>query len=174
MNLDEIIEEFRLCNYNHFSEFYNETKKNVFFTIAAIIKDRDAIDDLMQDTYIKFLENISKYQAKTKINAYLSTIAHNIAINYYNREKKLVHSEEIIDYIPNEEKNKKDDSSIEVLELLKDLDDMSKEIVILHTINDLKFKDISKIVNKPLGTVLWIYNKAIKELRKKAGVADEG
>lgn len=174
MNLDEIIEEFRLCNYNHFNEFYNETKKNVFFTIAAIIKDRDAIDDLMQDTYIKFLENISKYQAKMKINAYLSTIAHNIAINYYNREKKLVHSEEIIDYIPNEEKNKKDDSSIEVLELLKDLDDMSKEIVILHTINDLKFKDISKIVNKPLGTVLWIYNKAIKELRKKAGVADEG
>lgn len=173
MNLDEIIEEFRLCNYNHFNEFYNETKKNVFFTIAAIIKDRDAIDDLMQDTYIKFLENISKYQAKMKINAYLSTIAHNIAINYYNREKKLVHSEEIIDYIPNEEKNKKDDSSIEVLELLKDLDDMSKEIVILHTINDLKFKDISKIVNKPLGTVLWIYNKAIKELRKKAGVADE-
>lgn len=174
MNLDEIIEEFRLCNYNHFNEFYNETKKNVFFTIAAIIKDRDAIDDLMQDTYIKFLENISKYQAKMKINAYLSTIAHNIAINYYNREKKLVHSEEIIDYIPNEEKNKKDNSSIEVLELLKDLDDMSKEIVILHTINDLKFKDISKIVNKPLGTVLWIYNKAIKELRKKAGVADEG
>ena len=173
MNLDEIIEEFRLCNYNHFNEFYNETKKNVFFTIAAIIKDRDAVDDLMQDTYIKFLENISKYQAKMKINAYLSTIAHNIAINYYNREKKLVHSEEIIDYIPNEEKNKKDDSSIEVLELLKDLDDISREIVILHTINDLKFKDISKIVNKPLGTVLWIYNKAIKELRKKAGVADE-
>lgn len=173
MNLDEIIEEFRECNYNHFNEFYNETKKRVFFTIAAIIKDKDAVDDLMQDTYIKFLENISKYQSKTNINAYLSTIAHNIAINYYNREKKLVHNEEIIDYIPHEESNNPDGSSIKVLEMLKDLDDTAKEIVILHIINDLKFKEISKIVDKPLGTVLWIYNKAIKELRKKAGVADE-
>lgn len=174
MNLDEIIEEFRSCNYTHFNEFYNDTKKNVFFTIVAIIKDNDAVDDLMQDTYIKFLENISKYKSKTNIKAYLSTIAHNIAINYYNREKKLVHSEEIIDYLPNEEEKPKDTGySVEVLELLKDLDDVSKEVVILHTINDLKFKEIAKIIDKPLGTVLWIYNKAIKELRKKAGVADE-
>lgn len=173
MNLDEFIEEFRECNYVHFNEFYNATKKNVFFTIVAIIKDNDAVDDLMQDTYIKFLENISKYKSKTNINAYLSTIAHNIAINYYNREKKLVHNDEIIDYIPNDDEKPKEGYSVEVLEILKDLDDESKEIVILHTINDLKFKDIAKIVNKPLGTVLWIYNKAIKELRKKAGVADE-
>ena len=77
MKLDDIIEEFRDCNYNHFDEFYNETKKSVFFSIAAIVKDRDSIDDLMQDTYIKFLENIGKYKSKTNINAYLSTIAHN-------------------------------------------------------------------------------------------------
>ena len=69
MNLDEIIEELRQANYAHFDEFYNATKKNVFFTIASIIKDRSTIDDLMQDTYIKFLENISKYQKNTKINA---------------------------------------------------------------------------------------------------------
>lgn len=174
MNLDEIIEELRQANYAHFDEFYNATKKNVFFTIASIIKDRSTIDDLMQDTYIKFLENISKYQKNTKINAYLSTVAHNIAINYYNREKRLVHDEDVIDYIPNDDdKSKNRYENIEVLDMLKDLDDVSKEIVILHTINDLKFKDISKIVDKPLGTVLWIYNKAIKKLRKKAGVDDE-
>lgn len=174
MNIDEIVDELRQANYAHFDEFYNETKKNVFFTIASIIKDRSAIDDLMQDTYIKFLENISKYQKNTKINAYLSTIAHNIAINYYNREKRLVHDEDVIDYIPNDDDNSKNKyENIEALEMLKDLDDASKEIVVLHIINDLKFKDIAKIVDKPLGTVLWIYNKAIKELRKKAGVNDE-
>ncbi|HBY65483.1 MAG TPA: RNA polymerase subunit sigma-24, partial [Acholeplasmataceae bacterium] len=34
---------------------------------------------------------------------------------------------------------------------------------------DLKFKDIVPIVDKPLGTVLWIYNKAIKKLKEKVG-----
>jgi RNA polymerase sigma-70 factor (ECF subfamily) len=173
MNIDDIINELRVANYAHFDEFYNSTKKNVFFSIAAIVKDNSTIDDLMQDTYIKFLENISKYQPKTSINAYLSTIAHNIAINYYNREKRLVHDEEVIDYISDDTKKKNNYEEIEALELLKSLDPVSKEIVVLHIINDLKFKEIANIVNKPLGTVLWIYNKALKELKKKAGALDE-
>ena len=172
MTIDDIIEELREANYRHFDEFYNSTKKSVFFAIAAIVKDNSTIDDLMQDTYVKFLENISKYQSKTSINAYLSTIAHNIAINYYNREKRLVHDEEVIDYVAAPD-NKKDYKEIEALEMLKDLDDQSREIVVLHIINDLKFREIAKIVNKPLGTVLWIYNKAIKELKRKAGALDE-
>ncbi len=165
MKLDEIIEEFRECNYTNFDYFYNETKKNVFFSIAAIIKDRSVIDDLMQDTYLKFLENIDKYKKNTNINAYLSTIAHNISINYYNKEKRVVRNDEVIDYI--QDKNNDPYDEIEVIELLKDLSDIEREIVVLHVINELKFKDIANIVNKPLGTVLWIYNKAIGFLRKK-------
>jgi RNA polymerase sigma-70 factor (ECF subfamily) len=171
MNLDDIVEEFRDANYTHFDEFYNQTKKNVFFSIAAIVKDNSVIDDLMQDTYIKFLENINKYKM-TSINAYSSTMAHNIAINYYNKEKRIIHDDEIIDY-QQDNSNDKNYEYIEALELLKDLDDISREIVVLHTINDLKFKEIAKIVDKPIGTVLWIYNKAIKELQRKVGANNE-
>ena len=171
MTLDEIVEEFRVANYSHFDEFYNETKRNVFFSIVAIIKDRDVVDDLMQDTYVKFLENINRYKSSS-INAFLATMAHNIAINYYNREKRIVHDEEVIDYQQAEEKPKNYEY-VEVLEMLKTLDDTSREIVILHTINDLKFKEIAKIIDKPLGTVLWIYNKAINELKRKVGAKDE-
>lgn len=175
MNIEEIIDEFRTANYTRFDQFYNETKKTVFFAILSIIKDTSVVDDLMQDTYVKFLENINKYTAKTNINAYLSTMAHNIAINYYNREKRLVHDDEIIDYQQAPDNNDKENKYqyVEVMELLKTLDDISREIVVLHTINDLKFKEIAKIVDKPLGTVLWIYNKAIKELKGKVGANDE-
>lgn len=171
MNIDDIVEELRVCNYAHFDDFYNQTKKNVFFTIASVISDNSAIDDLMQETYIKFLENIDKYQAKTKINAYLSKMARNIAINYYNREKRLVHDETLFEYI-----SSNDDTSyqqIEALDMLKSLDDISRQIVVLHVLNDLKFKDIAQIVDKPLGTVLWIYNKAIKKLKKEVGGNNE-
>lgn len=171
MSLDEIIDELRVCNYDNFNEFYNNTKKTVFFSIAAIVSDKNIIDDLMQDTYVKFLENIDKYQTNTNITAYLSTMAHNIAINYFNREKRLVHDERIFDYIPSNKNEVYDD--IEVLDILKGLDDISKEIVILHVINDLKFKDIAGIVDKPLGTVLWIYNKAMKFLKRKVGAKNE-
>lgn len=174
MNIEEFVNEFRNADYSHFDLFYNETKRTVFFSILSIVKDTSAIEDLMQDTYVKFLENINKY-TETNINAYLSTMAHNIAINYYNKEKRLVHDEEIIDYQQAPEVLSKEDKYqyIEVMEMLKDLDDISREVVILHTINDLKFKEIAKIIDKPLGTVLWIYNKAIKDLKRKVGAKDE-
>ena len=43
----------------------------------------------------------------------------------------------------------------------------------MHAINDLKFKEIASITKKPLGTVLWIYNKAIKKLKEKVGEQDD-
>lgn len=172
MDLDEIIEEFRVCNYKNFDYFYNETKKTVFFAIASIVKDNSIIDDLMQDTYIRFLENIDKYKSKTNLRAYLSTMAHNITINYYNKEKKLVHDDRLFDYIPSKTSSV-DYGEIEAMDMLKDLDDISREIIVLHVLNDLKFRDIADIIGKPLGTVLWIYNKAIKELKRKAGANNE-
>ena len=32
---------------------------------------------------------------------------------------------------------------------------------------DQKFNEIKDIVKKPLGTVLWIYNKSLKKVRKE-------
>lgn len=171
MDLNEIIDELRVCNYSHFDEFYNSTKKTVFFAIAAIVSDKSIIDDLMQDTYIRFLENIGKYKSNTSINAYLSTMAHNITINYYNREKRLVHDETVFEYIPAKSNNEYEE--IAVVEMLKDLDQTAREIVVLHVLNDVKFKDIAAALDKPLGTVLWIYNKAMKDLKKKVGGSNE-
>ena len=42
----------------------------------------------------------------------------------------------------------------------------------MHIVGEMKFKEISKVMNKPLGTVLWIYNRAIKKLRDKVGDKD--
>ena len=80
-----------------------------------------------------------------------------------------------IDILECTEENKQEvkQRRTEINNILKELDDISREIVVLHTINDLKFKEIAKIVDKPLGTVLWIYNKAIKDLKRKVGAENE-
>ena len=47
-----------------------------------------------------------------------------------------------------------------ILSLLNNEED--RELIVYHVILEYKFKEISMITNKPLGTVLWQYNKAIK------------
>jgi RNA polymerase sigma-70 factor (ECF subfamily) len=165
--MEQIIVELKQKNYASFDEFYNLTKNQVFYAIVAIIKDRMLAEDLLQDTYLKFLEKIDQYQLGSNVYAYLSQIGRNLAINLYNRRKKEFHNDEIIEQIPAQEESKTDDE--EIFKLLDYLDIKEREIIVLHVINDLTFREISEITKKPLGTVLWIYNKAIKKLKGKVG-----
>jgi len=48
--------------------------------------------------------------------------------------------------------------------MIEILNEDERTIVLLKVIEGLKHQQIAKIVKKPLGTVLWIYQKAIKKL----------
>ena len=47
------------------------------------------------------------------------------------------------------------------------------QVFILHTIDELKHKEIAKIMKKPLGTITWLYNKAVKKVKERIGEDNE-
>ena len=163
----DIIRELRVRNYNHFDTFYSLTKQQVFFAIYAIVKDQSVAEDLLQDTYMRFLEKIDHFKDGHNPVSYMTSIGRNLAINYYNQKKKEIVSDDYIDMIPSPEVETEDDPDI--LALLDLLTQDEREIVVMHVINDLKFREIAEVTQKPLGTVLWIYNKAMKYLKEKVG-----
>ena len=55
-----------------------------------------------------------------------------------------------------------------IKEILKDKE---FEIFVLHAVNDYTFEEIAKLKHRPLGTILWSYNNAIKKIQKE--LADE-
>ena len=95
-NIHEIIEELKRRDYSSFDTFYHLTKNQVFYAIVTIIKDKSLAEDLMQDTYTKFLEKIDDYKSNSNPYAYLSTIGRNLAINLYNKRKREVVSDELM------------------------------------------------------------------------------
>lgn len=164
--IQEIISEFKQNNLDSFDEFYEETKKLVYFTISTILKNQETIQDIMQDSYLRFLHNIDKCDSSNNPKAYLAMIARNLAINYYNRNKKIILDEEYLRKIPEDVDSSNSKVDLGIIDYLEGIE---KEIVSLHIINDLKFREIADIINKPLGTVLWIYRRSINKLKKKVG-----
>jgi RNA polymerase sigma-70 factor (ECF subfamily) len=121
----------------------------------------------MQDTYIKMLKNINSYQKGRNFNAWLLQIAKNIAIDYYRKNHLVTAFDPMADsYIFDESAiDTKPKNPYEVEELIKPLDSVERQVVLLRVVSDAKFKDIAKTVKKPLGTVLWIYNKALRKMK---------
>lgn len=166
MDLKAAINGIKEKDETAFEFIYNSTSSSVYGIIKAIIKDHNKTEDVMQDTYVKMIKSINSYNNKYNFKSWLLTIARNTALDYYRKIIK----EEIIDVNENEHLFPQQKSVAESKSLanyyLSLLDDDEREIVVLFAMENFKHKDIAKIVNKPIGTVTWIYNKAIKKLKK--------
>lgn len=158
--LDKHVKKYLKGDSFEFDIIYEETKKFVYLSIYTYVKNQMTIDDLMQDTYLKVIENINKYRIGTNFNSWICTIARNIAINYYHKNKK----EDLVEeYIGGENPN--NDSLVNLaLSVLKGLE---REVLIYHIVLNFKFSDISKILDKPLGTIYSLYKKAIQTIKEK-------
>lgn len=159
-NLDLSIKKYINGDNNEFNYIYEETKKYVYLSIYTYIKNQMVIDDLMQDTYLKAIDNLKNYQLGTNFYAWISRIARNIAINYYNKYKK----EEIVEEHLTSENHNNDSLVSFALDVL---DGLEKEVLVYHIVLNMKFEEISKIFEKPLGTVYSIYKKALSKVKKK-------
>lgn len=168
--MQEIINQFKTGNLDMFDEFYDLTKNQVYVTILSILKNKMETEDIMQDTYLRFLNNINKYKNGTNVIAFIVTIARNLAINYYNKKRK----EEFHDFSLYEDTYVKDDTNQELLDLVyKTLSGDELDVFIMHVIDELKHKEIAKIMKKPLGTITWLYNKAVNKMKQKVGEENE-
>jgi RNA polymerase sigma-70 factor (ECF subfamily) len=166
-DLHSYIKELQKGNMTAFDPLYYETKNLVYYTILNIVKDPSLSEDLMQETYLKALEKIHTFKTNTSVTSWFTTIARNMAINEFNRRKR----ELSIDVNDQEELFGSQESTSEkellVREILQNLEDTDRDIVVYHLINDLKFRQIADILDMPLGTVTWRYNQAIKNIQSK-------
>lgn len=165
MDLKELLIQLQNDKMEYFDEFYNLTKNKVFYMAYSILQDYHLSEDILQDTYIKFLKHKKKVKVDGNILSYLLEISKNLSLNYVNKHKKVVNIDNII--FKYEEQYQEE---FEELKLVKDMKKILNEnefqIVILKIINELTNNEIAQLLNKPLGTVLWTYNNAIKKLRR--------
>ena len=167
----KMINKLKKKDESAFEYIYHETKRGVYAIIYAIVKNHLATDDIMQEVYMKMMKSIDQYEAHTNFNNWLLLIAKNQAIDYYRRKKKetLIQDE---DYQPNlKSQDENPDEANRFNDMMDLLDDHLREIVLLRIVDNMKFKDIAKLQQKPLGTVIWEYNQALKKIRKYEGLS---
>ena len=163
MSLNEVFLELKRGDQSHFNWFYENSKKQLFYNIFSYTKNYELSEDLLQETYVKFLTNIKNIDDKVNVLGYLMVMSKNITLDYFKKNNRIeTLNEEDISF----EDNKIHETML-VSKIKEILNDIEFKILILHILGDLTFNEIKDIVKKPLGTVLWIYNKSLKKVRKE-------
>ena len=167
--LKSYIEEMQKGNMEYFNAFYEETKKAVFYNIFALTKSHETSEDLLHDTYVKFLKEIKNIDLNKSIGGYLMMISKNITLDYFKKNNRIELNDEENKYVEKENKNELDQNLL--LEKIKEiLKEKEFQIFVLHALNDLTFEEIAKIIKRPLGTVIWSYNNSIKKIKKEVEI----
>lgn len=166
-NLEGVIQNLKSGDETAFDELYEMTYRKIYFVVLPILRDKSLSEDIIQETYLKFLEKLYDYKSKNSL-AYILTIARNLAINEYNKRKRIVKidTEEMSQFGYDQFLEISAEKEELIHNALSVLDDLEKNVFLLHTIENMKHKEIALVLNKPLGTITWVYQKAIRKMRK--------
>jgi RNA polymerase sigma factor (sigma-70 family) len=148
-----------------FKTIFEEHKKHVYAISLSILRDVELAEDVLQEVFIKLFQQL-KHQEISNIRAWLIRVSRNTALDLYRknqREKTGFDSQyfERMDDLAGDPAEK-----LVLTQYLQLLDREERQIIILKEISGMKHKEIAKIMEMPLGTVLWKYSRALKKMRK--------
>lgn len=128
------------------------------------ISDRDYAEDLTQDTFEQFFRSFQDYHHSGKALNYLYVIAANKCTDFYKRQRELA-----IEDVPEQADTGTEnvDVRLDVRRAIKALPDELKDAARLFYFQDIKQKDIAKILGIGLPLVKYRIRKAKEILTKK-------
>jgi RNA polymerase sigma-70 factor (ECF subfamily) len=162
-DLEKLMSRLRGGDTDALDGIYGGVSKGVYLLAYSILKNGERAKDVMQGTFIRVAANIDKYKPDTNAAAWILTIARNLSYREYNDASRNVALDAADEP---DDKNVADlwTQSILLKNAMARLLPNEREIVTLFAAG-YKHREIAKIVGRPMGTVQWLYNRAIKKLR---------
>jgi RNA polymerase sigma-70 factor (ECF subfamily) len=70
-----------------FRELVRRYERPVFSLVYRMVRDREAAEDLAQDSFVKVLNHIDRYRPEFKFSSWIFKIANNVAIDYQRKRQ---------------------------------------------------------------------------------------
>ncbi|MHC1685234.1 MAG: sigma-70 family RNA polymerase sigma factor [Clostridiaceae bacterium] len=142
--------------------------KSYFYRIAKrILQKEEDVEDAIQEMILKGYKAIGTLRNREYIKTWLTRILINQCNNIIKKNRDIIYNDDSIIGIEELDYNK-----IEMIELINKLDDSLRVIAILFYYEDLPQKDISEILDIPIGTVKSRLSKVRNELKIMMGIGE--
>lgn len=176
----QLIQLYIKGNTESFSVLIERHKAKIFTAIYLLVRDKYVAEDIFQDLFLKVIDNIKKekYSDEGKFLPWVMRIAHNMSMDHFRRIKRMPtittnYGEDIFDVmnfqspaVDNEIMSNQTANSVK--QMVDNLPDDLREVVILRHYADLSFKEIAQLTNCSINTALGRMRYALQNLKKQA------
>ncbi|MDF1666003.1 MAG: RNA polymerase sigma factor [Planctomycetota bacterium] len=150
-------EAIQLCCLNPgdrkaFRTLYDRYVQDIFEMLRRLLWNPQQAEDALQETFIRFYQNLSSYDTERPLRPYLLKIAHNIAIDQLRSRKRIIVTKaQLTEDVKGEDTVQKAARQAEIKEIvdlaLTRLDTDQRAILILRHIQELKMHEIATVLS---------------------------
>jgi RNA polymerase sigma-70 factor, ECF subfamily len=181
----QVVELARTGRETAFRELIGRYQRPVFSLIYRIVRDRERAEDLAQDTFIKVLNALGRYDPSYKFSSWIFKIAHNTALDQLRKKQPETlsldgspHARTSVEAAASAVTPASDEQTPEEYTLNRELGseieralgelrtEYRTAIVLVH-VEGRPYEEVAQIMDVPLGTVKTYIHRGRNELKKQ-------
>lgn len=175
---EQLVLSFLTGNDESFEELVHRYLKPIYNFLFRFTQDRDSLDDLTQETFVKAWKNLQKFDQEKSFRTWLYAIAKNTAYDFLKKKKALPFSffdledgSNRLENIENEDEMPdeifdKNLSAKNLEEKLQKISENYRLILLMKYKDDFSLQEISEILKLPYNTVKSQHTRALAALKK--------
>jgi RNA polymerase sigma factor (sigma-70 family) len=145
--------------------------KNIAYNLAtSIVKDKESAKDITQDSFLKVLENIYRFNNESKFSTWLYRIVYNESIQYIKKNQKAsitdidIESAKIENYTEEILTSEDQYLDLDLYQAIERLDENERNIILLFYLAEKSLKEINTITGLSISNVKVILHRSRKKL----------
>lgn len=145
---------------------FQEYEEDIYRMAYVYVKNKDDALDVVQEVAYRSFKKIDTLIKPEYFKTWLIKITINCALNLIKKDKKVVQLKpEFEEFMGSEDEDIP--LSLSLQDLIDALQEEEKSVVLLRFYHNHTFKEISELLDMPLGTAKSVLYRALKKLRKE-------
>ena len=152
-----------------FSLIVSQYSEQIYWKIRSIVISHDDADDILQNTFLKAWKSIADFQGKSTIYTWLFRIAINESLDYVRKKRQTGkytgdYDKDVAQSLLADEYFDGTKSQALLHEAISLLPEVQRTVFSLRYYDEMKYSEISKLLNTTEGALKASYHIAVKKI----------
>ena len=156
-----------------FKILIKEYQQPLYWHIRKIVFDHEDADDVLQNTYIKIFKNIKNFRGESKLFSWMYRIATNEALTFIKQKSRKLglslneFNEKQVNQLEADVYFEGDAIALKLQLAVANLPEKQRLVFNLKYYEELKYEEISEILETSVGGLKASYHHAVKKIKNE-------
>lgn len=156
-----------------FAELLDLYQQRLYWHIRKLVLTHENANDVLQNTFLRIYKSLPNFKQQSTLGTWMFRIAHNESLRFLENEKKKQHAS--LDDQNNNYLNSLTEDiyfegkevQLKLQQILSEVPEKQRKIFQMKYYDDLKFREISDILQIKEGTLKSSYYQTVKHIEEK-------